>query len=132
MPLLSLIVIIHLLKEVITTNLVVANLLRICSIVNTNMALTPTLFYHPGPLNTMVDDVSHHFDLPHTQFLSIFSHKYHLQQSTSSYMESYSCGIIPWDRQVLYGTYRLSKLCLRQKLFQPLVLSCKMLILRLK
>ena len=71
-------------KEVATINPVVADLLRICSIVNTNVALTHTVFYHPDPLNTMVNDTSRHVDLPHTQFLSIFSRKYHPQQSASS------------------------------------------------
>ena len=72
--------------EVATINPVVANLLRIRSIVNTNVALTPTVFYRPGNLDTMAYDASHRFDLPHTKFLSLFSRKYHPQQSPSSWI----------------------------------------------
>ena len=45
-------------KEATTINPVVANLLCICSIVNTNTALNPIVFYHIGPLNTVVNDAS--------------------------------------------------------------------------
>ena len=40
-------------EEAATINPVVANLLRIHSIVNTNSSITPAVFYHLGPLNTI-------------------------------------------------------------------------------
>ena len=70
-------------KEASTINPVVANLIRIRSIVNTNSAITPAIFYHPGHLNTMADDASRLFHFPNPTFLSFFSNKYHPEQSPS-------------------------------------------------
>ena len=72
-------------KEASTINPVVANLLRIRSITNTNASITPAVFYHPGTLNTMADDASRLFHLSNTSFLSTFSRKYTPQQSPSSW-----------------------------------------------
>ena len=72
-------------KEATSVNLMMTDLLRICSIVNTNSFIAPTVFYHPGTLSTVVDDTSRRFDLPHSQFLSLFSCKYHSQRSSSSW-----------------------------------------------
>ena len=60
-------------KEASAINLVVANLLHICAIINTNSSITPAVFYHPRPINTMVDDTSHLFNLTNPQCLSFFS-----------------------------------------------------------
>ena len=72
-------------KEASTINPVVANLLRIRSIQNTNSSITPAVFYHPGLLNTMADDASRLFHLPNPTFLPLFSNKYHPEQSPSSW-----------------------------------------------
>ena len=72
-------------KEVATINPVVANLLRIRSIVNSNSSITPVVFYHPGHLNTMADDASRLFQLTNQSFLSFFSRKYNPMQSPSSW-----------------------------------------------
>ena len=64
-------------KEASTINPVVANLLCIRSINNANSSITPAVFYYPGLLITMADDVSRLFHLPNPTFLSLFSNKYH-------------------------------------------------------
>ena len=45
-------------QESSTINPVVADLLRIRSLVNRQFCITPSVFYHPGHLNTMADDAS--------------------------------------------------------------------------
>ena len=64
-------------KEATTIKHVVADLLHICPITNTNMTPIPAVIYHPAPLNTMANNVSCRFDLPNPQFLSLFPRKYH-------------------------------------------------------
>ena len=72
-------------KEAATINPVVANLLRIRSIANSNSSISPAVFYHPGHLNTMADDASRLFQLTNPSFLSFFSRKYNPEQSPSSW-----------------------------------------------
>ena len=92
-------------KEAATINPVVANLLRIRSIVNSNSSITPAVFYHPGVLNTMADDASRLFHLTNPSFLSSFSRKYNPEQSPSSWticqppQEVISCVISALRRQ---------------------------------
>ena len=45
-------------RESSTINPVVADLLRIRYLVNRKFCITPSVLYHPGPLNTMADDES--------------------------------------------------------------------------
>ena len=59
-------------REASTVNPVVADLLRIRSEMNSRALLTPSVFYHPGPLNTMADDASRRFDLPDNNPLFFF------------------------------------------------------------
>ena len=74
-------------KEAATINPVVADLLRICSTINRLASITPSVFYHPGHLNTMADDASRRFDLSPDQILLLFSRKYHSSQSPSSWTQ---------------------------------------------
>ena len=68
-------------REASNVNLIVVDLLRVRAETNSGALLTPYVFYHPGPLNTMADDASHRFDLPDNKFLSFFLSKYRLLQS---------------------------------------------------
>ena len=56
-------------RESSTINPVVAELLRIRSLVNRQFCVTPSVFYHPGHLNTMADDASQKFELDLTNFI---------------------------------------------------------------
>ena len=58
--------------EASTINPVVANLLSIRSAHNRLQNITPSIFYHPGPLNTMENDTSLRFDLSPNPFLALF------------------------------------------------------------
>ena len=55
---------------------VVSYLLCVRADMNSRALLNPSVFYHPGPLNTMADDASRRFDLPDNNFLSFFWSKY--------------------------------------------------------
>ena len=59
-------------REASTINPVVANLLSIRSSQNRLQNITPSIFYHPGPLNTMENDTSLRFDLSPNPFLDLF------------------------------------------------------------
>ena len=59
-------------KEASIVNPVVADLLRIRSTINRTACITPSVFYHPGILNTIADDALRRFDLSHPYFLSFF------------------------------------------------------------
>ena len=72
-------------RESSTVNPVVADLLRIRSLVNRQFCLTPSVFYHPGQLNTMADDASRKFNLGLTEFLSTFSSSYSPLQSLGTW-----------------------------------------------
>ena len=48
-------------REASIVNLVVADLFRVRAEMNSRALLTTSVFYHPGPLNTMADDVSRRF-----------------------------------------------------------------------
>ena len=72
-------------KEAATINPVVADLLRIRSIINRNATITPSVCYHPGVDNTMADDASRKFTLCSNSFMSFFNRKYHPQQSPCSW-----------------------------------------------
>ena len=72
-------------KESATINPVVADLLRIRSIINRNAAITPSVCYHPGKENTMADDASRKFTLCSNSFMSFFNRKYHPLQSPYSW-----------------------------------------------
>ena len=67
-----------------TVNPVVADLLRLRSLVNRQFNITPSVFYHPGPQNTMADDASRKFHLVTEIFLSFFSTTYSPQHSTGT------------------------------------------------
>ena len=64
-------------------NLVVADLLRLRLNQNRNAKITPFLFYHPGPKNTMEDDVSRRLDLNNKSFLYLFYYRYSPQSAGS-------------------------------------------------
>ena len=68
-----------------TINPVVADLLRIRALVNRQFCITPSVFYHPGHLNTMADGASRKFELDLTDFLSTFSSTYSPLQSPGSW-----------------------------------------------
>ena len=70
-------------KEASTINLVKANLLRLYSILNHQSTMSPSIFYHPGSRNTMVEGVLHRFDLCYNSCLSFFVCKYQLQYPCS-------------------------------------------------
>ena len=72
-------------RESSTINPVVAELLRIRSLVNRQFCITPSMFYRPSHLNTMADDESRKFDLDLTNFLSTFSSTYSPLQSPGSW-----------------------------------------------
>ena len=72
-------------KEASTINPVVADLLRIRSIINRNACITPSVCFHPGVDNTMADDASRRFDLPTHSFMSFFDRKYTHTQSPCSW-----------------------------------------------
>ena len=63
-------------REASTVNLVVADLLCVRVEINSRALLTPSVFYHPGTLNTMAYDASRRFYLPDNNFLSFFWLKY--------------------------------------------------------
>ena len=63
-------------RESSTLNLVMADLLCVRSEMNSRALLTPPFFYHPGTLNTMVDDASRRFDLSGNNLISFFRSKY--------------------------------------------------------
>ena len=50
---------------------------------NQNAKITPSLFYHPSPKNTMAGDASRRFDLNDKAFLSLFSSRYSPQSAGS-------------------------------------------------
>ena len=91
-----------------TVNLVVADLLHVGAEMNSRSLLTPSVFYHPGPLNTMADDASRRFDLPGNNFLSFFWSKYCPLQSAGLWTlchpptEITSC-VISVLRRRMYG-----------------------------
>ena len=60
-------------REASSVNLVVVDLLRLRSAQNWNSKITPSVFYHPGPKNTMADDASRQFDISDKASLSLFS-----------------------------------------------------------
>ena len=62
-----------------------SDLLRVCAEMSSRALLPPSVFYHPVPQNTMVDDASRRFDLPDNNFLSFFWSKYRPLQSASSW-----------------------------------------------
>ena len=64
-----------------TVNPVVADLLRLQSLVNFQFNIPPSVFYHPGTQNTMADDVSQQFHLAPDTLLYLFSTTYSPQQS---------------------------------------------------
>ena len=68
-------------REASTVNSIVADLLRVHAETNSGALLTLSVFYQPGPLNTMLDDASCNFDLPDNNFLSFFGSKYCSSQS---------------------------------------------------
>ena len=72
-------------REASTVNLILAVLLRFCDDMNSMALLNPSVFYHPGHLNTMVDDASRRFDLPDNKFLSFFRSKFRLWRSAGSW-----------------------------------------------
>ena len=72
-------------REASTVNPVVADLLRVRAEINSRAMLTPSFFYHPGPLNTMADDSSRRFDFTDNNFLSFFWSKYRPSQSAGSW-----------------------------------------------
>ena len=72
-------------QESLTINLVVAYLFRIWALVNRQFCINPSVFYHPGHLNTMADDASRKFELDLTDFLSTFSSTYSPLQSPGSW-----------------------------------------------
>ena len=59
-----------------TINPVVVDLLRIRALVYRQFCITPSVFYHPGNLNTMADDASRKFELDLTDFLYTLSSTY--------------------------------------------------------
>ena len=67
--------------EASTLNLVVSDLLRLRSLLYHQLKINLSVFYHPGPQNTMADDVSRKFHLAPDIFLSLFSTTYPPQQS---------------------------------------------------
>ena len=68
-------------REASTVNPVVADLIRLRSLVNYQFKITPSVLYHPGPQNTMADDASRKLQLASDIFLSLFSTTYSSQQS---------------------------------------------------
>ena len=60
-------------REASKVNLMVADLLRLRSLINCQLNITPSVFYHPGPQNTMAGDASRKFHLEPDIFLSLFS-----------------------------------------------------------
>ena len=72
-------------RETSTVKPFVADILRIRSEMNSRSLLTPSIFYHPGPLSTMADDVSRRFYLPDNKFLSFFRSKYRPLRSAGSW-----------------------------------------------
>ena len=68
-------------REASTVNPVVADLLRLRSLVHCHLNISSSVFYHPGTQNTMADDASHKFHLTQEIFLSLFSKTYSPQQS---------------------------------------------------
>ena len=63
-------------RKASTINLVVADLLSIRSAHNRLHNITLSMFYQPGPLNTMANDASCRFDLSIHPFLTLFHSKY--------------------------------------------------------
>ena len=66
--------------EASTVNPVVADLLCLRSLVNRQFKITQSVFYHPGPKNTMANDASRKFHLAPDIFLFLFSTTYSPQQ----------------------------------------------------
>ena len=64
-------------------NPVVADLLRLRSAQNMNSRITPSIFYHPGPENTMADDASKRLDINDKAFLYFFYYRYSPQSAGS-------------------------------------------------
>ena len=61
--------------EASTGNPIVADLLCIRADMNSGALLTPSVFYHPGLLNTMADNSFHCFDLSDNNFIYFFGYK---------------------------------------------------------
>ena len=70
-------------REDSTIKPAVSDLLGIRSTHNRLHKLTPSVFYHPGPLNTMAGDASRCFDLSTNPFLELFCSKYSPQSPGS-------------------------------------------------
>ena len=68
----------------------VADLLHLRSRVNRQFNITPSVFYHPGAQNTMVEDASRKFHLAPETLLSLFSTTYSPQQSPGMWHACYS------------------------------------------
>ena len=68
-----------------TINPVLVDLLRIRALVYRQFCITPSVFYHPGNLNTMADDASRKFELDLTDFLYTLSSTYSTLQSPGSW-----------------------------------------------
>ena len=68
-------------REASTVNPIVADLLCVRAEMNSGALLISSVFYHPGPLNTMAYNASCRFDLPGNKFLSFFRSKYCPSQS---------------------------------------------------
>ena len=58
---------------------VVADLFHLRSLVKLQFNITPSVFYHPGTQNTMVDDAYRQFYLATDIFLSLFHTTYSIQ-----------------------------------------------------
>ena len=63
-------------REASIANRVVADLIRLRCLVNCHFKNTPSVFYHPGPQNTIAADASSKFHLVPDIFLSLFSTTY--------------------------------------------------------
>ena len=68
-------------QEASTVNPVVVDLLRLRLDHNQNAKIPPSVFYHPGPKNTMADDVSRRLDFSNEAFLSFLSSRYSAQSA---------------------------------------------------
>ena len=73
---------------------ILVGLLCIWFEVNSGALLAPSMFYHPGPLNTTVNDASHHFDLPDNNFFSLLWPKYCPSQSAVLWTQCHPPSII--------------------------------------
>ena len=73
--------------------------------------LTPSVFYHPGPLNTMADDASYRFYLPDNKFISFLllfkilpvSFSRFMDTVPSAFWNQFVCDIRSEQKDVLAG-----------------------------